>query len=529
MARLSSMLKDNTLTPPTPVVSKITDRVWSEQQNAIFDWFSGYRCKENCQICNQSQQHLIVRARAGTGKTTTIVEGVKRAPEEFILVTSFGKRIVKELRDRVGGGDVQTLHGVGNTYIRRAWRGLSVVGNGWGRGEWLTEQVVGKNAPKQIRRLITNLHTKGREIIPLTYSVETLTDLALRFDLVPEDWDEWTLNGVATAAHCAMSFAAQNEPDKKIGIDFADMIYLPLVHNLAAKDYELVVVDEAQDMTLAQLELAIRSCSGRICIVGDDKQAIYGFRGADTNALDRLKRQLHAIELPLATTYRCGRAIVEVAQRLVPDIRAGVTNGAGVVSWCDAEQLPLVAKPGDFILSRLNAPLVSICLRLLRSAIPAFMAGRDIGSHIDTIIRRFRLSATTPIETLLEQLMKWENREIGKVIANGRQDLIGPIRDKADTIRAFAEDCNTVGNMLQHCAKVLVSEEDLPAGNYVLCSSVHKAKGLEANTVYVLIESFYRWGPSQEEDNCYYVAITRAKESLVWVEGVPSLQRRQSG
>jgi DNA helicase-2/ATP-dependent DNA helicase PcrA len=58
------------------------------------------------------------------------------------------------------------------------------------------------------------------------------------------------------------------------------MIYLPLAWNLTAKDYQLVVVDEAQDMTAAQLEIAQRVCNGRICVVGDDRQAIYGFRGA---------------------------------------------------------------------------------------------------------------------------------------------------------------------------------------------------------------------------------------------------------
>jgi superfamily I DNA/RNA helicase len=49
-------------------------RVWSPQQDAIFDWF------------RSGQGHLVVRARAGTGKTTTILQGIHHAPEDAILV-----------------------------------------------------------------------------------------------------------------------------------------------------------------------------------------------------------------------------------------------------------------------------------------------------------------------------------------------------------------------------------------------------------------------------------------------------------
>jgi hypothetical protein len=54
-------------------------RVWSPEQQAIFDWFE------------RGTGHLLVRARAGTGKTTTLVEGVGRAPERKICVAAFNK------------------------------------------------------------------------------------------------------------------------------------------------------------------------------------------------------------------------------------------------------------------------------------------------------------------------------------------------------------------------------------------------------------------------------------------------------
>ena len=61
-------------------------------------------------------------------------------------------------------------------------------------------------------------------------------------------------------------------------------------------------------------------------------------------------------ELPLTTTYRCGQAIVREAQKLVPDIEAGATNPEGTVDACDYEALFATVQPGQFVLSRLNAP-----------------------------------------------------------------------------------------------------------------------------------------------------------------------------
>jgi len=528
-ARPSSFRKESVVEPV--VEQPVTVRHWSAQQQAIFDWFESGR------------SNLVVRARAGTGKTTTILEGVTRAPEEFILLTSFGKRIVNELRNRAEGAEVSTLHALGYTYIRRAWRGIGVVGNGFDRADAVTRRVVGRDTPRQIITLVSKLHTKGREMEPLTFSRVSLEELAWRFDCVPdESWGNYTASWVADAACRAMILLQSEEPSIREGIDYADMIYLPLVHNLIAKDYDMVVVDEAQDMTVSQLELAARACHGRICIVGDDRQAIYGFRGADSGALDRLKTELKAVELPLTVTYRCPQTVVALAKVLVPDF-IGVSETPGIVETRPyAEVFTYPAKnqsvaasethpgphPGDFVLSRLNAPLVGVTLRLLRAGIPAFMAGRDIGRGIEAIIRKFRLSATSSIVVLLERLAQWEIREINKLAANGRQDLIFTIVDRADTIRAFSEECETVGHLYQHCAKVLVSEDSLPEGQYVLCSSVHKAKGLEASMVFVLHDTFYRFKDSTlngEEQNCEYVAITRAKQRLVLVTETPGLRR----
>ena len=68
-------------------------RVWSEQQQAIFEAF------------REPAGHVLVRARAGCAETTTSLEGVKQAPERRILVAAFNKLIADEANARLVGQD----------------------------------------------------------------------------------------------------------------------------------------------------------------------------------------------------------------------------------------------------------------------------------------------------------------------------------------------------------------------------------------------------------------------------------------
>lgn len=497
------------LTPdPSPV------RVWSREQNEIFGWFGEPR---------EDQQNLVIVARAGTGKTTTIIEGVNRAPEEFVLVTSFGRKIMEELDRRLKrpGAEAKTLHSLGLTMVRRHWPRMPVA-KGFDRTEQITdwgvrawEKEIGEKIPFGIRRLIGQIHTKAREVIPFALNHDRMVELMLRFDLVPDEaFRRYPMEKVAELATLAAVAAAKTPPTKEVGIDFADMIFLPLRHNLTARDYQLGVCDEAQDMNMAQLELFERSIDGRICVVGDDRQAIYGFRGADCKSLSRLQEKLAAKELPLKTTYRCGHQIVGYAKTLVPDFVAGQNNPEGEIMRSTFTDMLNTAEEGDFILSRLNAPLVAITYALLRRGVRAKMAGKkDVGDAITKILSKLKVSDATPIETTLELLHAWERRQCGKYAAYQQDDLIERCHDQCGVLYAVAEECETTGEMLEQCERLFTDE----SGPQVLCSSVHKAKGLEANKVFVLMGTLYPRGETPEEVNIHYVAATRAKETLVLV------------
>jgi superfamily I DNA/RNA helicase len=484
-----------------------TDREWSDQQLAIFKEF------------RDGKRHAIVRARAGTGKTTTIIRGIDFAPEKSIVMCAFNNRIAKELVNRLRNPRAQakTLHSIGYGIVRRNWNlGVESDSQRGERADGLAAAVCGPTTPDTIVRLVSKLHTKGREIVPHARRFEDLEDLAYRFDCEPDDtWEDqgYDTPYVVQKGLEAMDLAARVRP---AFIDFADMIFLPCRNRWLVKQFDLVVVDEMQDMTSAQLEIARGICRGRVIGVGDDKQAIYAFRGADSNSLDRLKVELNAAEYPLNRTYRCGKKIVELAQHLVPDFEANEANPDGEVKDLEFSKLVAEAQHGDFILSRLNAPIVGIALSLLRQNKRARVAGRDIGKGLITLVRKLSKGRQS-IEELLERVNIWMEREKAKWMAANKPDRAEQIGDQANMIIELTEGTVQVQEVVQRIES-LFTDDGLGAAGIITCSSVHRSKGLEAQRVFVLQDTLRDW--NQEESNIRYVAITRAIGNLFMVKGL---------
>jgi superfamily I DNA/RNA helicase len=489
----------------------------SSEQQAIFDWFA-----TSLAFGNKSK-HLVVRARAGSGKTTTILKAISFAPESDILLCAFNKDIATVLQQRLDNPNAQakTLHALGFAAVMKNWRGVKVDNV---RAQRLADAVCGPQVPEPVKKLVANLHTKGREIAPHASEVGDLTDLAIRFECEPdESWaaEGFTLEYVETKALEAMVKAAE-APSNGV-IDFSDMIYLPLRNNWLTPKFNLVVGDEAQDWTNAQLEMMQRVCRGRIAVVGDDRQAIYGFRGADSESLDRLKLELGAAELGLTTTYRCGRAIVALAAGLVPDFRAGENNPEGVVRDLAMDKLFSEVANGDFVLSRVNAPLVSIAMKLLREGKRARIKGRDIGKSLTTLVRKLATGvARESVPQLIDRIGSWKDKEMARLIPqlnreSGRaaaESKMAAIEDQAETLINIAEGATSVSEVLNRIDH-LFTDDGMGMAGVITCSSVHKAKGLEAERVFVLAKTLR--GGSREEENIAYVAYTRAKMDLVLV------------
>jgi DNA helicase-2/ATP-dependent DNA helicase PcrA len=173
------------------------------------------------------------------------------------------------------------------------------------------------------------------------------------------------------------------------------------------------------------------------------------------------------------------------------------------------------------ILCRNTAPLVAFAYGLLKQDIPCTILGRDIGAQLAAVVKKQR---ATSLEDLREKLGVWSAREAARAEAEGRSPE--RIADQYSClmffIRSLDEDSRSIASLL---AKIdLMFTDTATARDRVVLSTVHKAKGLEYHTVFILDRSKYMpsryaklpWQQEQEK-NLIYVAITRAQHTLYYI------------
>lgn len=477
---------------------------WSVQQKEIFYWFE------------TGQGSLLVRARAGTGKTTTIIEAINYAPESKILLAAFNKDIATELAQRIKNpkAEAATLHSVGFRELRKNWQGITVDAK---RAENLARRAAGVTAPDSVVFIIKKLAALGKSIVPFNPTLEEMVDVAESFDLLMEnDLPDWDTERVCSLAIVAMKLALEKD-----GLcDFDDMIYVPLVNNWISPKYDMVVIDECQDMNASQIALCKKICkpSGRIVVVGDDRQAIYGFRGADSGSLDRLKVELKSIELPLTVTYRCAKSIVNLAAGIVPDYTYAPEAVEGIIAIKTLDVMYQEAAIGDFILSRKNAPLAGIALRLLREGKKTIIKGRDIGAGLIAITKKIKGKS---VPDFLKKLNTYEDKHLTRLKASKKnaEIKVALLTDQCETLRSLAEGLVNVEEIRIRIENLFTDVDNKTGKNCIVCSSVHKAKGMESLNVWLLKDTL-NLSAGGEEANIAYVAYTRAKTYLYMIEGV---------
>lgn len=164
---------------------------WDPQQTSIFGWFK------------EGIGHLLVRARAGTGKTTTIIEAINYAPENRILLAAFNKEIATELSRRLKNpkAEARTLHSAGFRELLGGWEGVRIDGE---RAEKLARKAAGVNAPDWAITVIKKLASLGKNICPIDPTVKELMDIADEYDLIQNENNIWNPRKLAGFAYEAM-------------------------------------------------------------------------------------------------------------------------------------------------------------------------------------------------------------------------------------------------------------------------------------------------------------------------------------
>jgi superfamily I DNA/RNA helicase len=467
-------------------------RNWSSYQKDIFDNISNG-------IGNTQ-----VDALAGTGKTSTIIEGFYYVPKfKNSLMCAFNKSIQTELETRAPSGvEVKTLHSLGYAACRRSFPKLGAPDKNKLEG-YIKAEKGDDSESYELRSNLAKAISLAKGYLAATpKQIDEVMDRH-EVDTCGESRDEFI--------NSALKIMEATKKDTN-RVDFDDMIWLPNVLNLRLDKHDMVFIDEAQDLNLAQINLALNSVkdNGRIISVGDEHQAIYGFRGADSNAIKNIVDRLGSKRMPLSVTYRCAKAIVKMAQTIVPDIEAAPDAEEGIVEQCSTAQMEQMVKPGDFILSRVNAPLIKWCLSLLKARVPANIQGRDMGKNLSSLIKK---SNTSNVDDFLSWLSDYEALESDRLNKMKRDSSV--LSDKVDCLRTLCDGTRSLDDVYQNIDRLFKDGDDK---SRVILSSTHKAKGLERDRVFMLNDT-YKPTKGIEESNLTYVAYTRAKKELFLVQG----------
>ena len=465
--------------------------------------------KEQDAIWNEIQNgtgHIIVNAGAGVGKTFTIVEGANRDSGVKKAFLAFNKSIQLELAERLPDDvEVKTFHALGFAALRAA--GIRTKVNNF-KVKNIIDDMLGRDFYAQpLIKLISLIKgsmidendTKGIYSLIDEYNIEFNSD---REEVIAIDSIPAILN------QCKQNTSL---------IDFDDMIWLPLVLDMPLPTFDTLFVDEAQDFNEMQRQLVL-ACTknGRCIIVGDKNQAIYGFRGADSGSMSIFENQLKARgstvnSFGLTLTWRCPKSVVAEANRYVKEFNCLETAEDGQVHV----NAYLNPQKGDMVLCRYNAPLVSAFYDLITQGKSAYILGRDMHKGLVNYVKKITKHNNMSSEEFMNLLTVDFKVNHAKLIDTDKQNQANTLSDKFECVKIFASKADTVGGIIAEIERLFNSKTK---GDIQL-STVHKAKGLEADNVFILATERMPHPKAtnmQEERNICYVAITRAKKNLYY-------------
>lgn len=370
-------------------------------------------------------------------------------------------------------------------------------------------------------------------------------------------------------------------------VDYDDMLYLPRVLNLPLPKKNLVLTDESQDFNACQIEMleTMVKNGATVIFVGDPNQALYHFRGADSRAFERIGEMLtrHGVLVRqcLPKTWRSAMRIVENARRWVPDFE-GERKELGVVDTIsfgkmltrlnnnqtdielpDGVDGALRSLPDDSmtkkrqgctfgVLCRINLPLFVTAYQCLGHRLRVQIIGKaQIGEPLKRLIKE--LCGDDPQDPnytnligdkidpqskkvlergLLTRLQDYVMIQNQKLVAEGYEKKVEKLRQDAACIEVISMNVadNCVSSVIREI-DTLVSDDPDPAA--IQFSTIHRAKGLEWNVVFILRPDLMphpyaqpNEDGSESEDqivekNCCYVGGTRPKDRLYYVSTWP--------
>lgn len=502
---------------------------------------------------------VVVLAGAGTGKTRAITHRIAHAvavgahePRRTLAVT-FTNRAAGEMRARlaalgVEGVSARTFHASALRQLRYFWPRLTGVAFPSllpSKARLVAEaaRACGISVDTaQLRDLVTDLEwAKARELGP---------------DTLPAD-RAWSRD----RAQVASVLDAYDEAKTAAGvIDFEDVLAMlaellatrPDVADEVRTQYRWFTVDEYQDVSPLQHRVLRLWLGDRddLCVVGDVSQTIYSFAGASSAYLLDFPREYpHATAVRLVNCYRCTGPIVSHANALVagkpgalslravdregpePQLLSHADDVAEAEAVADAVRAAIASgtsPQGIAVLFRVNAQSAELERAFAERGIPVSMRGSERffdRGEVREAVTRLRGAARGGSVGPAGQ----EARAVLAIMgwSAAPPDSAGAVRERWESLDALV----TLADELPEGSDLtaLVAELDrregaqhAPAANAVTLASLHAAKGLEWDAVFIIgcseglmpLSHAKTEAEVEEERRLLYVGVTRARRLL---------------
>lgn len=500
-----------------------------------------------------TDHNILVNSVAGSGKTTLLLNLIKHCDDKTLML-AFNKSIQRELEDATTGMNnikTMTLHGLGLMAIKQS------VGNhikvnknkSWVINNKLRELIPGYfktvKWKTQIeitaylsflndtaRMFITEdlseikryMKVMGKPVIPIPYreirpnqkEVEEFqkedsiyTKIEDRYGRPCYQINEEILWGL----YLQIRNSIQNE------IDFLDMIYIPVVMDLDIPMKPVyMTIDEAQDLNYCQHQLINKIIEQpqfkKWVSVGDYRQSIYSFAGALSNSFDMFKEKDNVVEKDLDICYRCSKLVINQANSIY-NVMRGFKEEEGFLLHTDSIKETMF-ETSSMVVCRNQAPLVGLFFYLASNEIPCYLKGEDFMASTINYLKPFKNQkfrehiAELRVEAIKLQDSTSQNDRIRYFYLKEKYDILLLISQNLILDNPFIKEV---------IPKLQILFENRP--DAITLSTIHKSKGLEAETVYwlypELIPSKFAFSEDQlrQEENLKYVAVTRAKSKLI--------------
>lgn len=512
------------------------------------------RAAAKCQLSDQqfnvvsavlnTKDNLIISAVAGSGKTYTLKAVIRSintlTPGKKILYLVFNKKNQTEMAAEIQGAEVSTFHAKGMRLLPKTHK--------WQiEGNKLTSILKEIDCPSSVWGTVSKLVSLAKSRAfdcpnqPSSTDNQAWLDIidhfALEEDLLEADTD-LTLDELVDLAvlYAKQAFDLSVKQAHEQGIiDFDDMLYIPVLDKAVASSdsqkYDFVLIDEAQDTSTIRRELAAKlvKSTGKLIAVGDPFQAIYGFTGADNDALDQIGQQFSAKTLPLSVSFRCPKDVIAHAQQYVNHIEAAATAKEGSVSTISHEVMlqEIVAKrdPKTAIICRYTKYLVQTCFALLKRGIACQILGKDIAAGLIKLAKKWKRVKT--LDALISKLEEFKANQTDKLIKKGKEQAAANLSDQIDCLLFLIAELPRGSELstLETQLNSMFVDNNGQLKDVVTLMTCHKSKGLEYPTVYWLGKNQFQpsslartdW-QAQQEINLIYVTATRAQQDLIIVD-----------